>query len=515
MTKWNKSEIAKFVATIAGACLISSYIRYTYQGSLLLMSKILLISGGVLLLASIVLGFREIVAFFSQRSSRLGTNTTVLALAVLAILGLLNFVGYRHHKRFDLTSEKLFTLSDQTRKVVGGLTTDVNIVRFNKSPDQQLDDLMSEYKNLSPHLKFQNVDPQAKPEVAQQYGASRMGDVVVASGSRTEHLESGTRGQTSEEDVTSAILKVTRTSVKTVCFVTGHGEKSITDTQQDGYSTLDTELKKEGYATKTVNLVSENGVPSDCSVLVIAGPTQSYFPQESAMVEKYLTDGGKALIEVDPLTEPKQQDPKLDPVFEAWNIKVGNNIVIDASGVGRLFGTGPAIPLVYSYGASPITKGFERSMTFFPLARTVSIADKSKTDVQQTELLKTSAQSFTKTKIQEKVAYDPKTDAIGPLSLGVAASRTSGDKSDRLVVIGDSDFASNQAIGQVRNADLFYNTINWLAQDENLISIRPKSATNRRVTLTEAQQKGLQWLDMIFLPGIVVLAGITIWWKRR
>jgi ABC-type uncharacterized transport system involved in gliding motility auxiliary subunit len=245
--------------------------------------------------------------------------------------------------------------------------------------------------------------------------------------------------------------------------------------------------------------------------VVIAGPTQAFLPQEAELVSKYLDGGGKALIEVDPET-----DPKLGEIFQAWNINVGDNVVIDASGMGQLIGAGPGIPLVTDYGASPITKGFSGSMTYFPLARTVSIADKSKTDPEAVELLKTSARSFTTPNLKEKkIKYDPKTDTLGPLSLGVAASRKGGEKSERLVVIGNSNFASNRAINDYRNGDLFFNTISWLAQDENLISIRPKSPANRRVTMTAAQESAMKWLDLVFFPGIVILSGVYIWWKRR
>lgn len=513
--KVNRGELARFIATLGVAALISCGIRYSSQGELLLFSKILLAAGSVLVVASVVLGYRGIIDFFSRRSSKLGTNTLILGLAVLAILGLLNFVGYRHHKRFDLTAEKLFTLSDQTKKIVSGLQKDVIVIRFAKEFDPQLDDLMTEYKSLSPHVKFENIDPQRKLEVAQQYDAKHMGDVIVASGSRTEHLESGARGPSSEEEITSAILKVTRDTVKTVCFVTGHGEKSLTDESGAGYSGVDAGLKKENYDTKTISLVSETNVPPDCNVVVIAGPMQAYFPQEVDKISKYLDDVGKALIELDPEVESKRADAKLGAIFLSWNINVGNNVVIDASGIGQLMGAGPAIPLVTDFGPSPITSNFKGSMTFFPLARTVSIADKSKTDVDAVELLKTSPRSFTKQKLEHQVSYDPKTDTLGPLSLGVTASRKVGDKSARLVVIGDSDFASNQTLDQARNGDLFYNTINWLAQDENLISIRPKTATNRRVNLTEAQARGLSWIDLFGLPGIVIFSGIYIWWKRR
>ena len=155
-------------------------------------------------------------------------------------------------------------------------------------------------------------------------------------------------------------------------------------------------------------------------------------------------------------------------------------------------------------------------MTYFPIARTASIADKSKSDPEDVELLKTSARSFTKAKLEHTVKYDPKTDTLGPLSLGVAANKKVGDKSARLVVVGDSDFATNQVLGGPgSDGDFFLNSINWLAQDEDQISIRPKAEASSHITLTVAQATGLTWIDRLFLPGLVIIVGISIWWKRR
>ncbi|HXA77109.1 MAG TPA: GldG family protein [Candidatus Acidoferrales bacterium] len=512
---WDRKETARSLAAVGGACVVAGYLRYSIQSELLRTSEILLIGGGVLLLAAIVIGFQHIVNFFSKRSSQLGTNAIILSVAVIAILAILNFLSFRHSKRFDLTSEKLFSVSDQTRKIVGGLQKDVTIVRFARPSDatpetQRFTDLMIEYKHLSPHFQFKDVNPQEKPEVAKEYGAKHLGDVIVASGDQKVNLEGSPEGGFSEADVTNTILKVTRDTVKTVCFVTGHGEKSLTDSSVDGYAQMSENLKKETYSTNSINLVA-GGIPSDCNVVVIAGPTKPFFPQETAMVSKFLDAGGKVLIEIDPET-----DPKLDSILQPWNLNVGNNVVIDASGMGQLLGAGPEIPLVVQYGDSPITKSLQRQMTYFPIARTVSIADKSKSDPEAVELLKTSPQSFTKVKLEHTVKYDPKTDTLGPLSLGVAASRKVDDKSARLVVIGDSDFATNQVLGGPgSDGDLFLNSINWLAQDENLISIRPKPETSRHITLTVAQATALAWIDRFFLPGLVIIVGISIWWKRR
>jgi ABC-type uncharacterized transport system involved in gliding motility auxiliary subunit len=507
---WQK--LGEVTASFGAALLVAGYLRYSIQGDIERVSKTLLILGAVMLVAGLGMCYRGIMGYFSKRSSQLGTNTFILSLAVLMILGVLNYLGYQHHKRFDLTTEKFFTLSDQTKKVVGDLKSDVNVIRFAKSPDANFDELLPEYHALNSHLKFQTVDPQQKPDVAKDYGATNMGDVIVGAGDRKQTVAGAAEGNLTEEDLTSTIIKVTQSSTKTACFVTGHGEKSITDTAEHGYSTVSDGLKKEGDSTKGVNLVESNGVPTDCNLLVIAGPTKPFFPQEVQMLSSYLNGGGKILAMIDPDT-----DPKLDEILTAWNIKVGDNVVIDASGVGRLLGAGPAIPLVADYGDSPITKTLQQQMTFFPLARTVSMADKSKTDPQVVELLKTSAQSFTTPKIEgSSVKYNAKTDQLGPLSLGVAASGKMGATNARLVVIGDSDFASNSGVtGPGDNSDLFYNTIDWLAQQENQISIRPKAPTDRHITMTEAQSHALTWLDLFLIPGIIIISGISIWWRRR
>ncbi|MDE3136866.1 MAG: GldG family protein [Acidobacteriota bacterium] len=504
--KINRNELFKSMSYAGAALAVAGWLRSTIEGILTPLDMGLIIGGGALLVVAIAFNLGAIWAFLTRRSSRLGANTIVLSLAVLAILTAVNVLAFRHDKRFDMTSEKLYSLSDQSRKIADSLKTDADFIYFSNQADTQLSELMAEYGTVNRHIHFRRVDPIAHPEIAKQYNVRSTGSMVATSGARTIHLQG-----TQEEDITNALIRLTHNTVRTVCFVEGHGEKSLDSTGADGYSEVKAELTKETYQVQAVNLVTAKGVPDTCSVVVVAGPQQALFPQETDRLSKYLAGGGKLFVLADPGTHTG-----LSSLLSAWNIGLGDNIVIDASLLSRLSGTGPVVPVVVDYGDSPITEGFQNSMTVFPMARTVGILSSSKTTPLTVALLKTSADSFTTPKIVgNTVRFDAKTDQKGPLTLGATAEQKENGQQARLVVIGNSEFAANRWVGVQRNGDLFYNTINWLSQDYDLISIRPKSPTSRQVTMTEAQQRMLMWLSLALLPGLVVIAGIWIWWKRR
>jgi ABC-type uncharacterized transport system involved in gliding motility auxiliary subunit len=503
--KINRSELFKSISYVGVALAVAGWLRSTFEGTLSTLDMGLIIGGGALLVVSIAFNLGAIWAFLTRRSSRLGANTIVLSLAVLAILTAVNVLAFRHDKRFDMTSEKLYSLSDQSRKIAGSLKSDADFLYFSNQADSQLRELMAEYSTVNRRIHYRRVDPVAHPEIAKQYNVRSTGSMVATSGPRTVHLQG-----TQEEDITNALIRLSHTTVRTVCFIEGHGEKSLDSTGADGYSEVKAELAKETYQVQSVNLVTAKGVPDACSVVVVAGPQQALFPQEADLLGKYLDGGGKLFVLADPGTHTG-----LSSVLSAWNIGLGDNIVIDASLLSRMSGTGPVVPVVVDYGDSPITEGFENSMTVFPMARTVNIVNSSKTTPLTVALLKTSADSFTTPKIVgNTVRFDAKTDQKGPLTLGATAEQKENGRQARLVVIGNSEFAANRWVGVQRNGDLFYNTINWLSQDYDLISIRPKSPTNRQVTMTEAQHRMLIGL-LVLLPGIIVIAGIWIWWKRR
>jgi ABC-type uncharacterized transport system involved in gliding motility auxiliary subunit len=509
----NRSEITRLVGFIGAAMLAAGYFRSVIQEVWGKFNLGLVIAGAVLLAAGIAFNFGAIVNVLRGRQGRLGANTVVLSLAVTALLGIANFLGYRHHKRFDLTAEGVYTMSDQTKKIIGNLQKDVKVIRFERAADgdgQRLADLMDEFRYLSKRVSFERVDPQQKPEVARQYAVSRIPDTVVVAGERTE------RPQTLDEQaMVNAVMKVTRDKLKRICFVEGHGEKPLAGTENDSLSIIERVLKNENYEPKTVNLTASSQVPAECDVLASVGPRKPFLPQETGMIGKYLDEGGKVLLLVDPAEKP-EDDPQLGDLLKPWNIVVGADTVLDNSGA-RMANSGLGVPVVQNYPEHPITKDLKGVFTVFPLPRSVKTADGGRGEATYTELLKTSENSWAETELAPGKApqLDEGRDTKGPVSIGVAASKKVGEKEARLVVVGDADFASNAYIRTAGNGDLVFNTLNWLAQDEDLISIRPKAPTNRTVTMNESQQNLFFWFAVLLMPLAVAGMGGYLWWKRR
>ncbi len=477
--------------------------------------QVILYTGIALTLVTLGLNLGQIRASFGKRSTQYGTNTVVMTLIVIGILGMINFVGKRHHKRVDLTSAKLFSLSDQTEKIVKGLKNDVTIYHFAKETNPAVNDLLTEYKGINQSkLTFKVIDPQKDPGLAKKFGVRSFGETVVASGEKHEKVDTA-----QEEAVTNALLKVTREKNKVIYFTQGHNEVDINSQEGRGYAAAKKGIENQNYEVKTVNLATNPSIPSDCSALIVAGPKQSLLPTEVTLIDKYVDAGGKLFLMEDPDT-----DAGLDELLKKWKLALDSDIVVDSSGLGQLFGMGPAAPLVSTYESHPITRELTNSMTFFPLSRSVKTIDNSSSQFVSSLLFKTSESSWGEKNLKSGSAeYNEGVDVKGPVALGAVSTKTvTGDgkekkygKEARVVVIGDSDFANNTYIRMQRNGDLFLNAVSWLAEDEDLISVRPKNQENRTVQMTEGRSMLLKWLSLIFLPGSILVMGIAVWARRR
>jgi ABC-type uncharacterized transport system involved in gliding motility auxiliary subunit len=442
----------------------------------------------------------------SSRSIKQGSNVLIQVIVFLAIVGMIAFVTTRRHYRADLTKNNLYSLSDQTDKVVSGLNKEVQIKAFFKSSDQKIaTDLLDEYDYRSGNLSYELIDPDEEPALNKQYGVTAYNSVVVQSGYKRELIT-----ELNETNLTNAIIKVTREQDKVIYFLTGHGEKSIKDATPQGYKDAAEAIKKENHLVREINLAMRGSIPDSCTALVIASPQTALFPTELDTIKHFIDNGGKALVLLDP-----DRGANLRSFLEIYKVSVGNDMIIERSAISRLFGGGPGIPMVQTYDANhAITKDFE-VMTFFPYASSVKPAE-DKGGYKITELCKTSNSCWAETDYASgKVSFDENTDTKGPVDIAVIVEKDLTDGKLALAVFGDADFASNAYFRQQGNGNLFLNTINYLAEEEDLISIRPKKVDDSRLTLTSAEVSTLFYLVVIAIPLIVIVLGVIVFFKRN
>ena len=447
--------------------------------------------------------------FMKARQTRYGAYLGIYVLVILAVLGAVNYLANQNDKTLDSTANKRYTLSDQTKKVVGNLKNDINIDYFDKTTSfSRAKDLLDRYSNLSGKLHVKYIDPDKSPDVARLAGVRNYSSIIVENGLKRQEAKS-----LSEEEVTGAIIRSTKTGDRVACFATGSGELSTEATERSGISAYKASLEKNNFKTKGFSFFDKPEVPGDCSVLVIAGPKRDYIQPAIDAIKKFLDGGGKALFFIDPAIDFGKGDansgsPALASLLSSYGVTLDNDLVIDASGIGQFFGFNEASPIVQKYESHPITSPMTGQVTVFPLSRSMDVKAPAE------KLFQTSTSSYATTKLTPPISIDPAKDKKGPFTLG-AAGTASGK--GRFVVVGTSSAAANQIFGisQVGNRDLILNMMNWLTADEDLISIRPKDPEDRRITMSRAQMTVLFYTSVIFFPLVVILAGVGVYWRRR
>jgi ABC-type uncharacterized transport system involved in gliding motility auxiliary subunit len=477
---------------------------------------------------------------FKRRTTQYGTMAVTSIVVVLGLLVAVNYLSNRRNTRWDLTENQQYSLSEQTVGLLTDLETPVTFLVFDQAGNfDRFRTRLEEYTYHSPQVSVEYIDADRQPVRAREYAIEAYGTVVIEYMDRTERVTSDT-----EQDLTNGLIKVLTGEQKTVYFVQGHGERDMADTERTGYSTVAEALGRDNYATESIVLAQRQSVPEDAVVLVIAGPTTDLLQPEADMVARYLDQGGHVLVLLDPLETGDRAMPALEGLLRAWAVDAGSNVVVDVSGVGQLLGTDATVPVAASYPQHAVTAGFNL-LTAYPMARSIDPGTSDATGRVAQSIIQTGQQSWAETDIATlvdggEIEMDAGTDRQGPISIGVAvtapveapetpadadASDTTDGDADaaddarrpesRLVAIGDSDFAANYALGISGNRDLFMNAVSWLAQQENLIAIRPREASDRRLTLTAGGTSLLLWISLVFVPAGVMGAGVYTWWRRR
>lgn len=488
----------------------------------------LLIAAAVLFVVTVALSWREGASILGRRGTRYGASAALLIVIALGVAVLANAVSLRYNARWDLTENKRHSLSPQTVKLLKALKSPVEVIGFFRSDTpgkRTAEDLLKQYAQASDgKFTYRVEDPDRSPGLARRYGVETYGTLVLQSGEKSEKVLDA-----EEERLTNALVKVTRPGNPIVYFVKGHGERDISSSERTGMSQAKEQLEKANYTVKDLELARTGKVPPDAAVVIVPGPRTDLLPPELTAIDDYLAQGGHVLVMADPL-----QADGLAKYMAKYGVTLGQDLVVEPSPIGRLLGVGPEVPLVMQYEQHPITKDMAKVMTGFPLTRSVSPAKTPPKGMTVTPLAKTSADSWGETNLDglrrgQPASRDDK-DTPGPVPVllavtieptpapkvaGQAEADDSKKPKGRLVVLGTSTFASNQALGFQGNRDLFLNIVAWLAGQEDEIAVRPKDPRLNPIFATEAQKNAILWLSIVVLPGAVMVCGIALVVRRR
>ncbi len=470
----------------------------------------LLSLGGVALLLWLIIQSRVSGSFWGRRSTQTSTNAILTVVAVIVLLGVVNFLGNRYSVEIDLTENQAFTLAAETRDVLQNLEEPVEVLVFDTNAASRDRLLLEQYRRQSnDRFSFEFVDPQAQPSLAREYNVTQVGQVIVKAGSKTQRIDE----DLAERNLTPAIIRVTSDRTVTAYFTTGHNELPLTG----GSASLGEVaklLEQRDVELLPLNLLEKGRVPEDADVIVVAGPRQPFLRLEEELLKRYLNNGGSLLLMLD-----VDVNIGLEDLLKDWGLTLDNRWVIEGSGVGQQVGLGPDTIIVTTYGNHPITQRFAQGPSLFPRAQAIRIEPVKDDDI--VELALSGSQTWAETDWHSgDLEFTEGVDTLGPLPVGVAVTRTLSKeplKQARLVVFGDSEFATNGVIAyQGINSDLLVNSVLWLgdrAQEE--LSLRPREATNRRLQLNVTTKRWIEMTAVFLLPLLAFGLAVVVWWRRR
>ncbi|MDP6687623.1 MAG: Gldg family protein [Acidobacteriota bacterium] len=525
-----------------------------------------LISGTSMLALYLFTHVENLRESVTGRRTQYATNTFVYTGLTLAVIVLLNFMGARNEYRYDASEQSIFSIAPQTASLLGGLANDIHVLAFfRENEGQAAENLLDTYTAGSDRFSYEMVDPDQRPEMAQQYEVTQYGTLVIVYGDNSTRVN-----DLSEEVLTNALVRITGAETKRIYFVTGHGEPDITARETpDGLGQLAASLENEGAEVVPLLLATVPDVPADASLLIVASPQRPFLENEIESLGRYLDRGGRAWI----LLEPQRSD-ELVPLLAERGIIVGDNVVIDVV-VQLLAGPSAGVePVVSDYGFHPITEQFNQN-TVFRIVRSIEPAGELPDGITASTLASTSSNSWAESNVDlvfETGEVDPEGDVEGPVSIAVAATlgpsilnwttpaiettpstndgpgvaetqdasegadiasninesksqEITGDGSGatpptdlegRIVVVGDADWLNNSRLTVMYNEDLALNMVGWLTGgNESTITIRPRARRSSRITLTDTQGWGVFYATVLLLPELVLLSGLMIWWRRR
>lgn len=512
-TRFNLRRYAPIGLYLAGLAALAAIVLFIIQQTFSLPVQISL---GV-----IVLGLASFVLMDPQsarqaltgRQARYGSNAILMAVAFIGIVVVINYLVNNNSQQWDLTEDKTNTLADETISTLESLPSPVKADAYYtiQMPVESTRQLLQNYKLQSNgKFDFEFIDPTTNPIQAQQDKITRDGTIVLKMDGRAEQVSFA-----SEEEITSALIRLANPGTRSVYFLTGHGEFTIDGSGENSYRQVRSALEAKNYTVDTLNLLATPKIPDDALAIIVAGSTKPLSQAEIDLIRAYQEKGGALIYLAEPRPATQfgdQADPMEDYLKETWGITLQDDVVIDPSS------TQPVVAVSQRFTQHAITRKMYSLVLILPVARSVHADQDAPGDVQLTELAFSSDLAWGETDYevidQGDVKPDEGKDVLGPVPLAVAG--INNNTSARILVVGDADFAGNNAYAQYGNSDFILNSIDWAAEQENLISLTPRTPTQRFIIPPDRTTMGLILFGSVFLlPGLVILTGITVWLQRR
>ena len=450
------------------------------------------------------------------RQAQYGSNMLLLVVAVAGILVVLNYLVFKNPKSWDLTEDKTNTLTEETLAILESLDEPVKATGYFTAAasyaQTSAKEMLDNYKlNSKGKFSYEFIDPEANPVMAQTAGITQDRTILLQMGDQQEAIT-----YTSETELTGALIRLMSGEVRSVYFITGHGEYDITGGSERSYLVAQQTLAVKNYMIQTINMLTEKEIPADADLVIVAGPTVPLTQDEVDLLAEFSENGGALIIMEEPpiLTDfGDAEDPLAEYLEEDWGITLGNDLVVDLQ-----LQTGSEA-VAASYGHHAITEKMEGVATIYPTSRSIQTSNEVEnvtfTPLAMTAPFNTSwAETDLELLEQGEVEPNEEEDIPGPVTIALAAENY--ETGSRLVVFGDSDFASDNAFYTQRNGDMLINSADWATEQEDMINLTPREQTSRFLLPPFPAYINLViLLTVCILPGLMLGAGAWVYFARR
>lgn len=441
-------------------------------------------------------------------------QNSFFVLLFLILIFLLGYLSHEYSYSHDVTHSSRNTLTEGSVNVLKQMKGPVNVRVFASQDDQyrkSIHDFLARYQRAKPDIKVTFINPAEEPKQAQDAGVRAEGELIVEYQQREDRIIP----PYVEQDMTNLLVRLTRSRERAVMYLDGHGERNLLGLKNHDIGEFGEQLEKKGFKLANPDLTVAQEVPDNGSMLVIASPQVQVSEVEVDKIKRYLEQGGNLLWLLD-----DEKLHGLEPIAEYLDLKITPGVVIDRS--SAQYGADPKVAFANHYGEHAITKNF-MLRTLYPEARMVEANDSYDLGWKVSRLIEVAANGWLETgdaSDSSKVTFDDKTDIPGPINIAVAMEREYGKKGQRVVVIGNGNFLANTFIGNGGNLDFGINVINWLAGDDDLITILPKPLRDVNVVIPSDPWSRFLTMAIFFgfrlvLPIVLLIAGVVIWWRRR